>query len=186
MAMLFVTGERSFYAMRVAARARGGRLLPRHRALPDLLDPGPRARAQRRPLHDGGAGRDPGRRAALGGAAARSTAGSGSRGWQWLFLVEGLPAVVLGLARPPGPDRSARAGRAGSHPEGRAWLSAEMAREREDARAARRLLAEPARPEARAALPHLLPEHDRDLRHLPLAAPDDRGGLGAPQLRGRA
>jgi ACS family tartrate transporter-like MFS transporter len=54
----------------------------------------------------------------------------GLRGWQWLFLVEGLPAVALGVAalrrltdRPEVADWLA--------PEDRTWLSAEMARERE-------------------------------------------------------
>jgi ACS family tartrate transporter-like MFS transporter len=53
----------------------------------------------------------------------------GLRGWQWLFVLEGLPAVVLGLValrwltdRPEKADWLA--------PDDRAWLSAEMERER--------------------------------------------------------
>ena len=84
----------------------------------------------------------------------------GLRGWQWLFLVEGLPAVLLGVAtlfyltdsprRRPGSRRT------------RAWLTETMARER----AARvtqgpRLGArEPAERQAVAAVRDLLHEHD--------------------------
>ncbi len=53
----------------------------------------------------------------------------GLRGWQWLFLIEGLPAVVLGIAtlfvltdRPEQAEWLA--------PEERAWLSGVMNRER--------------------------------------------------------
>ena len=35
---------------------------------------------------------------------------AGLRGWQWLFLVEGLPAVVLGFVDAGHPDRSPRGG----------------------------------------------------------------------------
>jgi ACS family tartrate transporter-like MFS transporter len=55
----------------------------------------------------------------------------GLRGWQWLFLIEGLPAVVLGVAtlfvltdRPEQAEWLS--------PEERAWLSGEMKREREE------------------------------------------------------
>jgi ACS family tartrate transporter-like MFS transporter len=54
----------------------------------------------------------------------------GFAGWQWVFLVEGLPAVVLGvLALVVLTDRPDEA--RWLDPEGRAWLSAEMARERD-------------------------------------------------------
>ena len=53
----------------------------------------------------------------------------GLRGWQWLFLIEGLPAVLLGIAtlffltdRPEQAEWLA--------PEERAWLSGVMNRER--------------------------------------------------------
>ncbi len=53
----------------------------------------------------------------------------GLHGWQWLFLVEGFPAVVLGVV---GllylTDRPEKAGWLA--PEDREWLSGEMARER--------------------------------------------------------
>jgi ACS family tartrate transporter-like MFS transporter len=56
---------------------------------------------------------------------------AGLRGWQWLFIVEGLPAIVLGLVslrwltdRPEQADWLP--------PEDREWLSQEMAREREE------------------------------------------------------
>ena len=52
-------------------------------------------------------------------------------GWQWLFLIEGLPAVVLGLvAFVYLTDRPEKA--QWLSPEDRAWLSAEMARERSE------------------------------------------------------
>jgi ACS family tartrate transporter-like MFS transporter len=51
-------------------------------------------------------------------------------GWQWLFVVEGVPAVVLGLvALRVLTDRPEQA--AWLDPEGRAWLGAEMAREQQ-------------------------------------------------------
>ena len=54
----------------------------------------------------------------------------GVEGWQWLFLLEGLPAVVLGVAALYVlTDRPEQA--RWLDPEGRAWLSARMAEERE-------------------------------------------------------
>ncbi len=53
----------------------------------------------------------------------------GLRGWQWMFLVEALPAVLLGvatLAWLPGRPRDA----AWLAPEGRAWLEATLDEER--------------------------------------------------------
>jgi ACS family tartrate transporter-like MFS transporter len=53
----------------------------------------------------------------------------GLHGWQWLFLVEGLPAVVLGLVGLRYlTDRPEKA--TWLAPEDREWLSGEMARER--------------------------------------------------------
>ena len=57
----------------------------------------------------------------------------GLAGWQWLFVVEGLPAVVLGLvALLVLTDRPEQAGWLA--PEERAWLAGEMAREQETRR----------------------------------------------------
>jgi ACS family tartrate transporter-like MFS transporter len=54
----------------------------------------------------------------------------GLAGWQWLFLVEGLPAVILGLlALRVLTDRPEQA--AWLPPEDREWLARTMARERE-------------------------------------------------------
>ena len=52
----------------------------------------------------------------------------GLRGWQWLFLIEGLPAVLLGIVTlwylTDRPEQATWL----SHAEGREWLSVEMAR----------------------------------------------------------
>jgi len=54
---------------------------------------------------------------------------AGFAGWQWLFLAEGLPAVVLGvLALVVLTDQPEQA--SWLDPEGRAWLSQQMALER--------------------------------------------------------
>ncbi len=78
-------------------RYRRGRVLSRDGSVPDLLGAGRRARADRSALHDGGARGRPHRRAGVGIPSRRSTATLGLAGWQWLFMVEGLPAVVLGV-----------------------------------------------------------------------------------------
>ena len=70
----------SFYVARVVLGHRRGGLLPRRGALPDLLDPGGRARAHRRAVHDGGAGGDHRRRAGVGSDAAARRRGSGCTG----------------------------------------------------------------------------------------------------------
>jgi ACS family tartrate transporter-like MFS transporter len=55
----------------------------------------------------------------------------GIEGWQWLFLLEGLPAVVLGIAALYVlTDRPEQA--EWLDPEGRAWLSERMAQERDE------------------------------------------------------
>ena len=100
----------------------------------------------------------------------------GLHGWQWLFLVEGFPAVVLGLValryltdRPEKADWLA--------PEDREWLSAEMARERaQRARPRARLVPpRPAQRQGGAALRDLLLQHARHLRRVPVAAQDPAG-----------
>ena len=95
MATMFVVGPWSFYAMRVLLGiAEAGSF--RDGSVPDLLGAGRRTGADRRAVHDGGAGGRPHRRAGVGGVPG-ARRHLGLAGWQWLFLVEGLPAVVLGV-----------------------------------------------------------------------------------------
>ena len=130
MGTIFVTGERSFYAMRfllglaeagffpgivlyltywIPARERAG-----NGAL--FMMAAPVAMLVGAPLSEALLGLD--------GVA-------GFAGWQWLFLIEGLPAVVLGvLALVVLTDRPEQA--SWLDPEGRAWLSQQMARERSE------------------------------------------------------
>ena len=54
----------------------------------------------------------------------------GLRGWQWLFLVEGLPAVLVGIATLFYLTDTSREGDTGSRRTQRAWLTETMARER--------------------------------------------------------
>jgi ACS family tartrate transporter-like MFS transporter len=73
---------------------------------------------------------------AIGGAAGTSLLGldgvSGIAGWQWLFLVEGIPAVILGvLAIRVLTDRPADAG--WLTPEQRRWLGERVGREGSEA-----------------------------------------------------
>jgi ACS family tartrate transporter-like MFS transporter len=94
----------------------------------------------------------------------------GLAGWQWLFIVEGLPAVVLGVVAlfflTDRPEQATWL------PEAqRTWLSTEMANERA-ARVAHHQgshLKAPERPRSPHLL-HLLPEHARHLRRVPVVA----------------
>jgi ACS family tartrate transporter-like MFS transporter len=65
----------------------------------------------------------------LSGALLRLDGLSGVKGWQWLFFLEGIPAVLLGiLVLRTLPDRPARA--RWLHPKEREWLDAELEMER--------------------------------------------------------
>ena len=55
------------------------------------------ARARGVVVHARDSALDRRRQPARGLASSSSTAGTGSTGWQWLFLLEGIPAVVLGF-----------------------------------------------------------------------------------------
>src|SRR5437899_3551265 len=107
-------------------RRRSG-LLPRHDPLPHVLVPGRRAGARGGALHD--RDRDGGRGGPLSGKILEQLGGLGGlAGWQWLFVLEGLPAGAFGLAvlvyltdRPEEADWLA--------PAERAWLSERMRRE---------------------------------------------------------
>ena len=130
MAMVFVTGEGSFYAMRfLLGLAEAGFFpgivlyltywIPAHERARNgalFMMAAPVAILVGAPLSE---------------ALLRLDGLYGFEGWQWLFLVEGLPAVVLGvLALVVLTDRPEQAGWLA--PEERAWLSARMAREREE------------------------------------------------------
>ena len=98
MAMMFVVGKWSFYGMRDRAWPGRSRLLSRRDPLPHLLVPAARARPLRALFMIADAGRDPDRRAVVAACPHASSNGAlGLRGWQWLFLGEGLPAVVAGV-----------------------------------------------------------------------------------------
>ena len=111
MAMMFVVGQWSFYAMRVLLGIAEAGFFPGMVLYLTYWVPAAERAQDGSALHDGGArgGADRLRRcrrrcSALDGAL-------GLAGWQWLFLVEGFPAVVLGVDRLVVPDRSTGAGR---------------------------------------------------------------------------
>ena len=109
----------------------GGRVFPGNRPVPDLVVPGKTASPSRGSV-DGcfapgvDAGRPP-----VGDALLQYTHHrAGLAGWQWLFLLEGVPAVLLGLVtlcyltdRPEGATWL--------KPDERSWLVEQMAREEE-------------------------------------------------------
>ncbi len=68
--------------------------------------------------------------AAIGGALLDLDGLLGLKGWQWVFVATGLPALVLTVVvlriLPDGPERAPWL-----PPEGKAWLSAQLAHERE-------------------------------------------------------
>ena len=103
--MMFVRTPLQFYVMRFLLGAAEAGLLPGRDLLPDALvsrrlaRPGDQRLLCRLPAQHRVDGR--GRRRPAGAC----TAGLGLRGWQWLFLVEGLPAVMLSLRLPALPDR---------------------------------------------------------------------------------
>jgi len=129
MATIFVTGERSFYALRfLLGLAEAGFFpgivlyltywIPAHERARNgalFMTAAPVAMLVGAPLSE-----------ALLGLDGRL----GLAGWQWLFLIEGLPALLLGvLALVVLTDRPEQA--AWLDPEGRAWLSERMAVERQ-------------------------------------------------------
>jgi ACS family tartrate transporter-like MFS transporter len=130
MGMIFVTGERSFYLLRfLLGLAEAGFFpgivlyltywIPAHERARNgalFMTAAPVAMLVGAPLSE-----------ALLGLDGRL----GFAGWQWLFLIEGLPAVVLGVvALAILTDRPEQA--EWLDPEGRAWLSEQMARERSE------------------------------------------------------
>ena len=79
------------------ARRRGSRLLPRHDPVSDVLVSGCLARADRERVHDRAADLHRHRQPGLRLRCCRWTA-YGLHGWQWMFLLEGIPAVLCGVA----------------------------------------------------------------------------------------
>ena len=103
----------------------------------------------------------------------------GLHGWQWLFLGEGLPAVIAGVVtlfyltdRPEQAEWLS--------PQARGWLTNEMARDHAAAAhghadAGRQLSQRP----RLAAVARLLPQHERHVQRLPVAAQDSGRRLWA-------
>ncbi len=126
--MMFAQGEWSFLCTPRPARDRRGGLLPRHHPLHELLVPGARAGAGGGLVHDGLATLRGRQWADLGALLEYTNKAWGLAGWQWLFLLEGIPAVILGfvtwsfLTDRPEDARWLEPGE-------RDWLSARMARE---------------------------------------------------------
>ena len=130
MATIFVTGERSFYALRFLLGLAEAGFFPGIVLYLTYWIPA-RERARNGALFMMAAPVAMLVGAPLSEALLSLDGRLGLDGWQWLFLVEGLPAVVLGvLALVVLTDRPEQA-----HwldPEGRAWLSEQMARERSE------------------------------------------------------
>ena len=96
-AMAFVRHAGELLRAAVPARCRGGRVLSRRHLLPRPVVSGRRARDGRFALHDGNGDRRCDRRTDVGRAIRRSTVSPGLAGWQWIFVAEGIPSVVLGV-----------------------------------------------------------------------------------------
>ena len=78
------------------ARLRRSRVLSRHHLFPDPVVPRRLPGAHRRLFHGGDPALVRARLAGLG-CAARPRRRVGFRGWQWLFIVEALPSIVLAV-----------------------------------------------------------------------------------------
>jgi ACS family tartrate transporter-like MFS transporter len=129
MATVFVRGEQSFYAMRVALGLAEAGFFPGIVLYLTYWIPA-RERARSGALFMTAAPVAILIGAPVSEVLLRLDGWLGLAGWQWLFIFEGLPAVVLGLvALRVLTDRPEQA--AWLDPEGRAWLSAEMAREQQ-------------------------------------------------------
>ena len=79
----------------IAARRCRSRLLPRRFVLPDAVVSHGLSGSHSQPVHGRGGDQRVVRRAGFGLFSCRSTAGFGLRGWQWLFIIEGVPAILL-------------------------------------------------------------------------------------------
>jgi ACS family tartrate transporter-like MFS transporter len=93
--MMFARGPMHFYALRFLLGAAEAGFFPG--IIYYLTEwPAPRTGADRGGLHDGHSRRRHRRRPRVGALLSMHGAG-GLAGWQWLFLLEGLPAIVLGI-----------------------------------------------------------------------------------------
>jgi MFS transporter, ACS family, tartrate transporter len=129
MAMVFVRGEQSFYAMRIALGLAEAGFFPGIVLYLTYWIPA-RERAKSGALFMMAAPVAILIGAPVSEALLRLDGWLGLAGWKWLFIVEGVPAVVLGLvALLVLTDRPEQA--SWLDPEGRAWLSAEMAHEQQ-------------------------------------------------------
>ena len=94
---------------------------------------------------------------------------NGWAGWQWLFLVQGLPATLLGIVAYfylQDKPEDAR----WLNPAEKASVRAQLDQDQQAGRLARLVLADVARPQGLCAGAHLLPAARRRLRHHLLGA----------------
>ena len=96
-AMAFVQTPTQFYVAPLPARRVRGGIFPRRHPLLHLLVPVGSPRTGHRHLHVGDDHHQRDRRAALRRYPEIFRRRQGWHGWQWLFLVQGLPAAVLGV-----------------------------------------------------------------------------------------
>jgi len=130
MATIFVTGERSFYLLRFLLGLAEAGFFPGIVLYLTYWIPA-RERARNGALFMTAAPVAMLVGAPVSEALLRLDGQLGLAGWQWLFVIEGLPAVVLGLlALLVLTDRPEQA--TWLDPEGRTWLSEQMALERKE------------------------------------------------------
>ena len=103
------------------ARRRRGRLLPRHHPLSQLLVPGDEPRRRDR-LFMAAAPISTALGSPVSGALLEMDGLFGLHGWQWMFLIEAMPARSARRRRALLHDRPARRRRSGSTDDERDWL----------------------------------------------------------------
>ena len=180
---LFAVGAAQLQHVSLSARRRRGRVLPGHRVLLHLLVSGRRAGARGRAVFmiasmaAGIIG------APLSGALLSLRGVGGLDGWQWLFLIEGLPAIVLGLIALAYLDDGPVAARWLPDDE-KVWLLAALKQEHDEdvAAASEHGARGPARPRRVAAGVRALPDRDERLRIQLLPAADRQDGSQADRI----
>lgn len=128
MAMIYVSGKWSFYGMRVLLGLAEAGFFPGIVLYLTYWVPA-RERARMGALFMIAAPVSVGIGSPLSGLLLGMNGVAGLKGWQWLFLLEGLPAVVLGLVTLKWLTSRPEDARWLSNEE-RAWLAAELERER--------------------------------------------------------